>query len=299
MLLAETFMGDVARDPKFPEIKKGNSTSFEEILDHLGFSPTVNYRDSNQTVQDAKYSISHQLNTTPTNRHYKVDVQNRRKLKQAFMLSADHDWFEKSVHPVFWYGWTRPIEANELPFLLWNACKKYSGGQANHFETSAVGYLKDLLPSQPRLNLAHDFGFEIQGRITYAVRGDAWANERRRAHTTVKQYYSNSGQFGKSEGKPKNAIPIRPAAFDHASLDVVLGPDQVDKDIIGEVIVDRFVVKSVVLNYNDIMVSNITKTSAQEKMKEIYEEIESSGTIAGLPVKTIGRKKPLEFGYFF
>lgn len=296
MLLVESFLDDVANDPDFPEIKKGSRKSFENILKHKKYSPSPNYRSTN-AEPDAqgnfeRYSISHQLNVTPTNIHYEDDTKNRRKMKQAFMLTADHDWFKNNVACCFWYGWTKSVTVERLPYILQSACKKYAGGQMQNFETSAVGYVVPggkLPKSTDRLTLSHDFGFEIKGRITYAVDGDAWANERSRAHPVVKSYYANSGRFGTANAV-KDGIPIRPGAFRFPEEEVVLSAAQLREPIIAEVIVDRFVVEACVINLDNIKTQQRNNDPrSRALMAKLLQEIQKTGGIEGVPVKTVGR----------
>ena len=164
--LFEGYISRTKKDPKFPPIKVGTKESFKDVLDFLEYKPTTQYVGDSERPK--KYSLSTSLNVMPSNSHYAKDVKNRRTLKRAWMFTANHDFFKKDVYPVFWYGWTKPINPEEAPKLLVKSIKKHNKGRTT-YETSAVGYLDPLEDTMEGLSQSTPFGFEIQGRITLSL----------------------------------------------------------------------------------------------------------------------------------
>ena len=282
--------------PNFPSIKVGSKDSFRDVLTFLGYKPTSSYLSDDE--RPSKYSLSSTLNVLPTNSHYAKDVKNRRKLKRAFMFCANHEFFKNQVYPVFWYGWTRSIDPEKAPEILIKAIEKRKKGRTS-YETSAVGYLDPIPEQTDSLPQCTAFGFEIQGRVTYAVDHDAWSNEKGKAHKRVKAFYANSGLDTEESVKAYNQetdvtrVPIRPSALPFPAWSVCLDNprrDDPSRSIIGEVIVDDFAAVAVVINLNWFasMLGRNPSAENREILIDLLDEIEDHGTCKGMPVKTIG-----------
>ena len=294
--LFEGYISDTKKKKGFPEIIVGDKQSFRDVLYFLNYKPTGSYESDDDRPK--KYSLSSTLNVLPTNSHYKKDVKNRRALKRAFMFCANHKFFKDKVYPVFWYGWTRGINPETAPELLIKSIEKHKKGRTS-YETSAVGYLDPIPVQNDDLPQCTAFGFEIQGKVTYAVDMDAWSNEKGKAHERVKAFYANSGLDSPKSVEAYNPekdvtrIPIRPSAMPFPAWSVCLDDPRIKdptRSLIGEVIVDNFAAESLVINLNWFasMLGRDPSPENQAILIELLDEIEDHGTCRGMPTKTIG-----------
>ena len=244
-----------------------------KLLD-LTYESTPNYGGRDRQ----KGEISSLVSVTPNISHYQEDIRNRKKIKQAFAAANNSAinfeggnlWF-KEVDKIFWLGWAKKLEATEIPQIVTSFLER-RGKNINLAEFSCVGYVDGIATIDPdKLSVSSVIGFIIEGDVRYAVRGDAWSNERSSAHPFVKSWYQEKGL----------ELPIRPAADPAHSLvdNVVLAPKDLGiNKYIGEIIIKNWEIQGIVVNASkyfsmlDILPSWKESRVWLESLPELYPE---------------------------
>ena len=221
---------------------------FADKLLELAYESTPNYSFVERERRN-KGQISSLISTTPNISHYQSDIQNRKKIKQAFAIANNSAtdapggrlWFD-SIPKIFWLGWAKKLKNEEVPKIVSSFLERRGKGEINLAEFSCVGFSNGLdnLNSQ-QLAVGSMIGFQIDGDVTYAVKGDAWSNERSRAHPYVKEWYQKRGL----------ELPIRPSADPVHSLvgNVVLAPEDIKSSngVIGEIIIKNWEIQGIIV----------------------------------------------------
>lgn len=218
---------------------------FANKLLELAYESTPNYGGRDRQ----RGEISSLVSVTPEISHYQDDILNRKKIKQAFAAANNSAlnvpggnlWFAE-IDKIFWLGWARKLNQAQAPQIVSNFLDRRGKPNVNLAEFSCVGYIEGIDSINPdELRVSSLIGFIINGDVRYAVRGDAWSNERSGAHPFVKNWYKEKGL----------ELPIRPAADPAHSLvnNVVLSPEDLDgNNYIGEIIIKNWEIEGIVVN---------------------------------------------------